>query len=447
MSEPSPTAHPVRHVCPFPGRRARRPGAARRLGVTGPVFLVALVVALVAAACSSSSSTTPQAGSPASTGGSGATATATGTPYVIGTIASETGTYASSIGGTFATVDAWTRWTNAHGGIDGHPVKVITEDDGGVPANGITAAKALIADKVQAIVGPASNTEAGWYQLVASANIPTLGGQTNGQALYQLAPLLFPTGTTSPFGVMDIAAKQGKTSFGVMYCAEVPACASQVTLLKTIRGADARDLGGLKIAYSGSVAYAAPNYTAQCLAAKQAGVNSLYVSDSAAVAVRVQQNCASQGYNPLPVGYGASADNSWLSQSSLNGAYVVEEDFPWFGTSTTVEKDFHSALQQYDPSLLTAATTFNANDSQVWASLEVYKAIVEQEKVAAAATSQDMISAIYKLPPGWSLPDVTPPLTFGGPGKPNPQIPCYFVARVRSGQWTAPSAGYTCPQS
>jgi branched-chain amino acid transport system substrate-binding protein len=432
MPEQFAAAHPLRRS-PRSGRlRARCLGAISAM----------LVAALAATSCSSGSS----ASSSSATGSSGATTTATGTPYVIGTIASETGTYASSIGGTFATVDAWTKWTNAHGGISGHPVKVITEDDGGVPANGITAAKTLIADKVQAIVGPASNTEASWYQLVGAANIATLGGQTNGQALYQLAPLLFPTGTTSPFGVLNIAAKQGKTSFGVMYCAEVPACASQVTLLKSIQSSDAKDLGRLKITYSGSVAYAAPNYTAQCLAAKQDGVNSLYVSDSAAVAVRVEQDCASQGYNPLPVGYGASADNSWLSEPSLNGAYVVEEDFPWFGTTTTVEKDFHAALQNYDPSLLTAATTFNANVSQVWASLQVYKAIVEQEHVAPTASSKELISAIYKLPAGWSLPDVTPPLTFGGPGRPNPQIPCYFVAQVKGGQWTSPSSGYTCPQ-
>ena len=431
MSEPFPAARRPRRVPP-----ARRPGAARWLGLTGAV----LAAALAAAACSSSSSSSGAAGS------SGATTTATGTPYVIGTIASETGTYASSIGGTFATVDAWTKWTNAHGGINGHPVKVITQDDGGVPANGITAAKTLIADKVQAIVGPASNTEASWYQLVAAAGIPTLGGQANGQALYQTAPLLFPTGTTSPFGVMDVASKQGKNGFGVMYCAEVPACASQVTVLKSIQSADSKDLGHLKIVYSGSVAYAAPNYTAQCLAAKQAGVDSLYVSDSAAVVDRVQEDCASQGYNPLPVGYGASADNTWLTEPSLNGAYVVEADFPWFGTTTTVEKDFHAALQQYDPSLLTAATTFNANVSQVWASLEVYKAIVEQENVAATASSKDLVNAIYKLPAGWTLADVTPPLTFGGPGKPNPQIECYFVAQVKDGKWTAPSSGYTCPQ-
>jgi branched-chain amino acid transport system substrate-binding protein len=231
-----------------------------------------------------------------------------------------------------------------------------------------------------------------------------------------------------------------------MYCAEVPACASQVGLLKSIQSADSKDLGKLKILYSGSVAYAAPNYTAQCLAAKQAGVDSLYVSDSAAVVDRVQQDCASQGYNPLPVGYGASADNTWLTEPSLNGAYVVEANFPWFGTATAVEQDFHSALQQYDPSLLTAPTTFNANVSQVWASLEVYKAIVEQEKVAPTASSKDLVDAIYKLPAGWTVPGVTPPLTFGGAGKANPQIPCYFVAQVKDGKWTAPSSGYTCPQ-
>jgi branched-chain amino acid transport system substrate-binding protein len=409
-------------------------------------LISAAVAAAVLAGCSSSGSGSSAASSPPAGQSQAQGTPATGTPYVIGNIASATGVYASSVGGTFPTVDAWTKWTNAHGGINGHPVQVISKDDAGVPANGIAAARALIAAKVQAIVGAASNTEAGWYQLTGSAGIPVLGGQTNGQGLYQIAPLLFPTGTTSPIGIMSVAAQEGKTKFGVMYCSEVPGCASQVTQLKSLATADSSALNGLSVIYSGSVSGSAPNYTAQCLAAEQSGANALYVSDSAAVTVRVMQDCASQGYKPVAVGYGASADNTWLKQSSLNGTDVVEEDFPWFGTSTQPEKDFHAALQQYDPNLLTASQTFSANDSQVWASLEAFKAIMEAQKVPPTATSADVVKAIYAMPAGWSVKDVTPPLTYGGPGKPNPQITCYFTAQIKDGQWTEPNTGYTCPK-
>src|SRR5260370_30635387 len=119
-----------------------------------------------------------------------------------------------------------------------------------------------------------------------------------------------------------------------MYCAESPACAAQTAVFKSRPAADASTLGEVQVVSAAAVSGSAPSYTAQCLAAKQAGANAMFVSDSAAIADRVFKDCASQGYTPMPLGYAPSVDDSWLGQPSFDGAHITEENFPSFPSST-----------------------------------------------------------------------------------------------------------------
>src|SRR5262245_492290 len=76
------------------------------------------------------------------------------TPITVGFICSCTGPLAKSIGRSEEVIQAWAKYTNANGGLNGHPVKVITADDGQNPAQALKAVKKLVEqDKVMAIVG------------------------------------------------------------------------------------------------------------------------------------------------------------------------------------------------------------------------------------------------------------------------------------------------------
>jgi branched-chain amino acid transport system substrate-binding protein len=417
---------------------ARQPARIPRAwGLTGAAaVLLALATACSSSGSSSSSSpaSTPASTAPASGSSSPGQATS-GSAYTIGNISSVTGPYASSIGGTPGLITAWQDWTNAHGGINGHPVKVITLDDASVPSKGIADAKQLIADHVAAIVGPASNTVATWYNLAVAAGIPVIGGQVNGGSLYQSVPLLFPTGTTGYSSVLAAANASGKNKVAVMYCSEVPVCAASVQLMKDELKAGASTLGSTQIAYTGAVSGSAPNYTAACLAAQSAGATSLFVSDGASVTLRVVNDCASQGYKPLIIGYGASIDQTALPNSLFSGAMSVQTSFPWFAAKNAAQRDYQNAIKQYYPSLR-GTVLYNPNESQVWASFEVFKAAIEQAK-PAQVTPATTLAALYTLPKGFSIPGITPPLTYLK-GKPNPNVTCYFTVEIRSSQWTAP---------
>jgi branched-chain amino acid transport system substrate-binding protein len=336
-------------------------------------------------------------------------------------------------------------WTNAHGGVNGHPVKDIVLDDASVPAKGIADAKELISDHVAAIVGSASNTIASWYQLITKAGIPVIGGEVNGGPLYQTVPGLYPTGTTSAAPALDIAKKAGKTKLAVLYCSEVPVCASAETAIKNTLAADASEFPGVQVVYTAAISGSAPNYTSQCLAAEQAGADSIVLEEGAAVTVRVIDNCATQGYKPTLIGIGAEADNTWLKDPNFNGVQVYQPDFPWFASSTAAQQEFQSALKQYAPQELTAVT-FNPNDAQVWASLEVFAAAVEKTK-PATVDSATVLAAINSLPKNFSISSITPPLTFAKDA-PNPNVNCYFLVAISGGKWTIPgSSAAICPGS
>jgi branched-chain amino acid transport system substrate-binding protein len=435
--------------------RPAGPSALRQRIPRKAAVLTLAVACTALAACSSNGSgsatnsstatSTPATSASGAAATSPAASTATGSTYVIGNISSITGPYAASIGGTPQVIDAWTKYTNAHGGINGHPVKVIVLDDGSVPSKGIADAQELISDHVMAIVGMVSNTFTSWEKLVDTAKIPVIGGQTQFGALQYTDPDLFPTGTTTPaLSVLDSAISVGKKSVALPYCSEVPICAAQVSSLASQIKSDPALAPGASISYQGAVSASAPNYTAECLAMQQAGANAMYVVDGAATTVRVVNDCATQGFKPTVIGSGASADNTWLSDANFQDALVPQENFPWFSTATAGAREFNDALQTYDPGILTQPT-YNANVAQVWASLEVYAAAMTRANAGDNPTAADALNAMYALPAGFSIAGVTPPLTYTK-GKANPDDRCYFQAEIQNGKWTVPGSGAAiCP--
>jgi hypothetical protein len=50
-------------------------------------------------------------------------------------------------------------------------------------------------------------------------------------------------------------------------------------------------------------------------------------------------------------------------------------------------------------------------------------------------TSKDVLNALYNIPSGFDADGAAPPLTYGGEGKPNPDITCYFLIKIDNGQY------------
>jgi branched-chain amino acid transport system substrate-binding protein len=103
--------------------------------------------------------------------------TSSASDIVVGDIGAYSGVLASDEAGIPTVMQAWADSVNAAGGIDGHQVKVISEDIGQTTGAGLTAAKELVEqDHVVAIVGDFDSGDTQWVPYVASQGVPIIGG-------------------------------------------------------------------------------------------------------------------------------------------------------------------------------------------------------------------------------------------------------------------------------
>ena len=123
----------------------------------------------------------------------GSPAGAAPSTYVIGNIGTYTGPASGDYIEIVPLIKAWQSWTNAHGGINGHQVKVITADDQANPSLGLQAAQKLVQqDHAIAIVGSSSNGGTGYSTYLQGAKVPLIGATANPAAPSDL--LFFPVG-------------------------------------------------------------------------------------------------------------------------------------------------------------------------------------------------------------------------------------------------------------
>lgn len=415
------------------------------------VVPIALVAILALAACGSSnkkstSSSTAASSTPASTASTatssststGSSSAPAGPAFKVGVICSCSGTIASSLGRAGKVMNAWASTVNASGGLNGHPVSVVVEDDANSPTQAALAGKKIIAAKVQAVVD-ASAQDPGFAMELAKAGIPVTGGIAYSAPMFT-NPNFFPSGAVIPnviLGQVLEAKAAGKKNMGVPYCKETPACAQLVGLV-TAAGAVA---GGFK-ATGEAVSFTQPSFVAPCLAMKSAGVDNLFSAVIAPVVVRIAQDCAQQGFKPLQVNQSTTASASWLKAPAMVGTLLADAQAPWFATSIPAVKAFTDALNKY-ASGVTTDPGFGPDDLSPWTGAKLFEAAVKAGNLTPTSTPADVTAALYTLK-NETLGGLSGPLNYT---KGQPAFPaCYFVAGVASGKFTTPKGtNYICP--
>jgi branched-chain amino acid transport system substrate-binding protein len=401
--------------------------------ITTLVLITALGAGLLSACGSSSNSGTSASAAGNPTAQSGPTGPG-GKPIVLGSICSCSGPEASSVGAVAKTLQGWAAWTNARGGINGHPVKLTVLDDGGNATTSLQDAKQLVeGDHAIAIVGELSLVDVAWANYVKQQGVPVIGAALF-NSTFLTNPDFFPTGAQVPtlvYGLVDQARKVGKTKVGVMACAEAPACAQFAPL---IAGLGAKVVGGVSVPYNSKITVTQPSYTANCLSAQNANAEAQVVVENAATVVRVADQCAQQGYKPLQLNLSGTVGQAWASDANLDGAIGIEPNPVLADQSIPATKEFHQALSRYAPDV-TSSADYNEVDSWVWSAAQAFALAAKRANIGPDSTPTDVTKGLLTFK-NETVGGLTPPLTYkpGAPGL----VGCYYVTQVKGGKFIAP---------
>jgi branched-chain amino acid transport system substrate-binding protein len=388
---------------------------------------VAVAVSLAVAACGSSS------------GGSGSpvanVSQPPGKPIVIGTIGSYTGAEEASLGEAGNTIKAWQDYTNAHGGINGHPVKVVVVDDGGNPTTAAQLVKQLVEqDHVQALVGSTSTVTEAFQKYITSTGVPVIGS-AEWQQDYTTNPLFFPTGTQAvmfDYGLLVQAKQAGVKNVGVLPCAEVAACSLGAKLFQGLA-----QIVGIGAPYVQQITVAQPSYTSVCLAAKSKGVDGLAIIENAETVLRAATQCSQQGYTPRELNVSATTGLVWQNQPSMEGTITVQSNPVLADTSIPALQSFHQALSRYAPGVA-SSQQYNEVDSSVWAGAQAFKLAAQRANLTPASTPADVLKGLYTFKDE-TVDGLTPPLTYVK-GKPS-FVTCWFPQEIKSGKFAPLTKG------
>jgi branched-chain amino acid transport system substrate-binding protein len=346
----------------------------------------------------------------------------------IGAIGSFSGPFASSTGGIPKVLAAWQATVNAGGGINGHKVRVITDDAGLVAGTDLTEAKTLIGqDHVVAIIDMDSSDSV-WLPYAKTQGVPVIVGLPGVSNLTDADSFpIMGSAVTIGYAVLRVAKTYG-TKLGLVYCAE--GCSPIASVLGLI----ATPLG-MTIPVSVSASSTAPDYTATCQSLISGGVNSYLLQFAAAAATEITDQCSQQGLSIPTILEGPNSVPSWKSDPAFNNDPVIDAVTPYFENKTPAQKLYRSSLKKYAASIV-GSPTDNSYSLYAWLCAQLIAAAVQNVK--GTITAARLTNGMYSLK-NETLGGMTQRLNFVK-GQAT-SLDCYFTWKISGGKFVTGPKG------
>jgi branched-chain amino acid transport system substrate-binding protein len=351
----------------------------------------------------------------------------TGATINIGSVGELSGVFAPSLQSIVTGVAAWVAATNARGGLECHPIKYITADDGGDPSVDLSKVQQMVQqDHVIAFVGmvaPIAGNAAVSY--LAQQGIPVIGSEGGSQWFYQ-SPDYFPQDTSADpalAGFISAAAELGKpqglTKIASVTCIEVSLCSDLYGQIPALA-----QKYGLDLVYRGQASLTTPDFTSNCQAAKQAGAQLFAVGMDTNSIERVLSACASIGYHPLFFTGGALATPALAQDAQAEGLIDLSYVAPFTQVSNPQVAAMQAAIKQYAPGVPLSPGTMVG-----WVAGLLFAEAAQH--LSATPTSKDLLQSLWSIKND-DLGGTTQPLTFAQGQNTTPQI-CFWTLQIHNG--------------
>jgi branched-chain amino acid transport system substrate-binding protein len=259
-------------------------------------------------------------------------------------------------------------------------------------------------------------------------------GSEGAEPAFYSSPMYFPQASSGDliwgvfFGAGDYLARAGgKSKVGVIHCVEVAACSRAQAL-----GPAYAKKFGFSLVYNGSASLAQPDYTANCQAAANAGVQIFLVGMDQNSLERVERSCAGVNFHPGFAVPGSVASLQMTSDAGLEGLGAGLNVLPWFATSNPGIVEFQNVLRQFAPGLRPDAASVTG-----WVSAKLIERATKN--LSDPPTSQSILDGLWSIKDD-DLGGLTSPLTFTRDQNAAPVL-CYWIAQIKGGQWISPNGG------
>lgn len=406
------------------------PGAPAGAAASAPVGGVSSGGAV---ASSSAPGRAPAAG-PAAAGSTGASAS--GTPIRLATVGVMTGPIGGALANIMVAAQVWAAKVNSEGGIRGHAVQLLIADDGSDPAKHVALVKQMVeekhvvafVDQVDVFTGQAA------VPYLEQQRVPVVGG-SGGSPWFNTSPMYFSqmandTVLADTFAgeMATIGKPQGLTKIAIVYCAEVQGCANATR-------PEAFQKRGLDPVYTAKVSLGQPDYTAQCLSARNAGAQMVFMGLDGQGVQRLADDCANIGYKPL---FGHTAQGTALAElnrPSLEGTAVGAPTAPWFTSQVPAVAEFMSAMSRFAPGV-----TPDGAAIQGWTGGQLLEAALRA--APDPTTSSGILHGLWSIK-GNDLGGLTYPISFrqGAPNNAESEQGCWWIVRIQGGRFVSPDGG------
>jgi branched-chain amino acid transport system substrate-binding protein len=229
-------------------------------------------------------------------------------------------------------------------------------------------------------------------------------------------------------GAIAGAAKQlvpkGKTKLGTLVCVEVDTCSRADQLW----GENATKFG-FQLAYRGKASLAQPDYTGECLAARNQGVQAILMTLDPNSIGRFALSCARQGYRPVFATLAAIQVDRMKDDPNLEGMVVTTPVFPYLQAGTPATDEFQKTMRTYG-----SKVPVGVGQATGWVAAKLF------EKAAAnlpePPSSDAVLRGLWSLRDD-TLGDLTLPLSFAE-NQTAPQQTCWFTLALENHAWVSP---------
>jgi branched-chain amino acid transport system substrate-binding protein len=326
-----------------------------------------------------------------------APAGASAAPITIGLIASESGAGASEQTGVMYGVEARFDAQNAIGGVNGHPLKVITVDDQSTPVGNQVAAQDLVQNKGVFGVIDSSAFVYGASVFLNQAGVPVVGfgadgpewGQQPNRNMFDLGVPTLLNGVTYGYSTeVAFMKKIGVTKLAIISVDVAAAITNQNTLMK-----EATQLGIKNCYDNDSLPFSDVDFTAVALQVKAAGCNGVIDAGVPTQTVSLSETLQQAGVKVKEFYYGIP-DNLLTQpavEKALLGTYTISTGFDP-NHPTAPQKAMLTNLKKYTPQFS------YANDPSALGTYEAANLIIKGLELAGKnPTRQAFIKNLRKI--------------------------------------------------